>query len=115
MDIFERAGVLAEALKKSEEFLRYRRCRDAVMEDESERALLSEYRKLRRSAQAAYALGKELDDLTAHKLQKLTEWLQMNERTSELLIAEYRLNRLLGDVYRVLAEAVEIEMDFCEE
>ncbi len=106
---------LAKELKQSVEFKEYELCKEAAFADDSTRALLSEYNKLKRSAQAAVALGRELDELSAHKLNRLTEWLQMDETASKLLLAEYNLNRLLGDVYRVLAEAVGIKVDYLEE
>ena len=106
---------LAQELKQSAEYIEYERCKEIAFADGSTRALLSEYNKLKRAAQAALALGRELDELSAHKLNRLTEWLQMDEAASKLLLAEYNLNRLLGDVYRVLAEAVGIKMSFLEE
>ena len=113
--IKERTDELANELKKSEEFKEYERCKEIALADDSTRALLAEYNKLKRAAQAAFALGRELDELSAHKLNRLTEWLQMDEAASKLLLAEYNLNRLLGDVYRVLAGAVGIKMDYLEE
>lgn len=113
--IKERTNALAQELKQSAEYKEYERCREAALADESTRALLAEYNKLKRAAQAAVALGREMDELSAHKLNRLTEWLQMDEAASKLLLAEYNLNRLLGDVYRVLAEAVGIKMDYLEE
>ncbi len=113
--IKEKTDALAGELKKSPEYQAYERCKEAAFADESTRALLAEYNKLKRSAQAAFALGREMDELSAHKLNRLTEWLQMDAAASELLLAEYNLNRLLGDVYRVLAGAVGIKMDYLEE
>lgn len=113
--IEEKTKALAQALKKSDAFLEYERYNDIVRSDEATRALLEEYYRLRRAAQAAVALGHELDELSAHKLNRVTEWLHMDEAASALLLAEYNLNRLLGDVYRVLAEAVGIKMNYLEE
>ena len=106
---------LAQALKQSAQYKEYERCKEIALADDSTRALLAEYNRLKRAAQAAVALGRELDELSAHKLNRLTEWLQMDEAASALLLAEYNLNRLLGDVYRVLAEAVGIKIDYLEE
>ncbi|MBR0135416.1 MAG: YlbF family regulator [Clostridia bacterium] len=48
------------------------------------------------------------------KLQKLGELLQMDKAASEYLIAEYCLSRMVGDVYRILAEAVGFDLSMLE-
>ena len=49
------------------------------------------------------------------RLQKVGEILQLNREASEFLIAEYRLNIMLSDVYKILAEAIDIDLGMLEE
>ena len=48
------------------------------------------------------------------KLQKLGELLQFDAAAAAYLLAEYRLNGLLGEIYKILAEAVELDLGALE-
>ena len=54
----------------------------------------------------ARAMTGETDELSDRKLQKLGELLQFDAQAAAYLLAEYRLNKLIGDVYAILAEAI---------
>ena len=44
------------------------------------------------------------------QLQKLGEILMLNQEASAYLMAEFRLNQMLGDVYKILAEAIDVDL-----
>ena len=48
------------------------------------------------------------------RLQKIGEVLQLNRDASDFLLAEYKLNVMLGDVYKILAEAIDIDLGMLE-
>ena len=52
----------------------------------------------------------ELRALTDSALQKLGEILMLNQEASAYLMAEFRLNQMLGDVYKILAEAIDVDL-----
>ena len=64
-------------------------------------------------AQAALVQGKK-DDACMERLQKIGEVLQLNRDASDFLLAEYKLNVMLGDVYKILAEAIDIDLGMLE-
>lgn len=103
--IMDDAKALAEKLRNSEQFQAYTEAKRAAYENPSTAALLNEFEKLRTEAQARTITG-ETDELSDHKLQKLGELLQFDAAAAAYLLAEYRLNALIGDIYAVLAEAI---------
>ena len=103
--LIDDAKALADKLKNSEEYRAYTEAKAAAFENPSTAAMLCEFDKLRREAQVRAAAG-ETDELADHKLQKLGELLQFDAAAAAYLMAEYRLNALMGDVLQVLAEAV---------
>lgn len=111
---YDKANELAKEIAESEEYKQYSEAKDAVMQNETTVSLLKEYRKLQMKAQAAIVSGKN-DDESIERLQKLGELLQMNKDASAYLFAEYRLNRMLGDIYKILADAVDIDLSMLEE
>ena len=109
----EKANELAQAIRASEEFRRYARAREAVSGSALTKELLSEYNKLRVKAQADAVSGSE-DAGTLERLRKLGELLQMDRDASEYLIAEFMLHRMVGDVYKAIAEAAELDLSMLE-
>lgn len=103
--LMDDARALADKLKNSEEYKAYAEAKRAAYENPSSAALLNEFAKLRTEAQTRAMTG-ETDELSDHKLQKLAELLQFDAPAAAYLLAEYRLNTLIGDIYAVLAEAI---------
>ena len=54
------------------------------------------------------------DDEKIEQLKKVGELLQMNREASDYLIAEFRLNRVVSDIYKIIAEAIELDLSMLE-
>lgn len=109
----EAARSLADALRASEEYTQYAAAREAAFLKDSTRILYNEYRRLQVSAQADAAAGRQ-DAGTLEQLRRVGELLQFDKEASEFLMAEYRLNSMLGRIYKLLAEAVEVDLSMLE-
>lgn len=111
--ILDDARALADKLRASEEYRTYQETRERAYASKPTAALLDKFQKLRMKAQAAAVAGKPDRDAD-EKLQKLGELLQFDENAAAFLLAEYRLNTLVGDIYKVLAEAVDLDLGALE-
>lgn len=111
--VYDTARQLARELQDSQEYLAYRSAKERAMENDTTRALIDEYHRLQIQAQAAAVSGKGNDELLK-KLQKVGEVLQFDGAASAFLLAEYRLNQVLADVYKTLAEAVDVDLSRLE-
>ncbi|MBQ9832909.1 MAG: YlbF family regulator [Clostridia bacterium] len=111
--VYDKARELAKLLSTSEEYKEYKEASDKAFENETTKALIKEYHQLQMQAQASVVSGKK-DDALLERLQKVGEVLQLNSDASRFLIAEFRLNRMLGDVYKILAEAIDIDLGMLE-
>lgn len=112
--VYDTANQLAKELKQSEEYRTFKKLREQVTENDTTKSLLTEYHRLQIKAQAAAVSGSK-DDETLEKLQKIGEVLQLNKEASDYLLAEFRLNRMLGDVYKILAEAIDVDLSALED
>lgn len=112
-DIYDKAHALAAALKQSEAYAALSAARDEAFANEATRGLVKQYHQLQMQAQAA-ALSGRRDEALLTQLQRLGEILQLNPSASAYLLAEYRLNRLLGDVYKILGEAIDVDLSVLE-
>ncbi len=111
--LLDDARILADKLKTSEEYLTYRETKERAYAQPATAALLDEFYALRMKAQAASVAGTP-DTETIEKLQKLGELLQFDRNAADYLMAEYRLNALLGDIYKILAKAVGLDLGALE-
>ena len=107
--ILDDARMLADKLKASEEYQTYRAAKARAYAQPSTAALLDEFYKLRMKAQASSVAGTPDADVT-EKLQKLGELLQFDPAAAAYLMAEFRLNALIGEIYRILAKAVDLDL-----
>ena len=75
---------------------------------------------MRFSARLAVALEQlSVDDMFTQdelleRLRKVGEVLGLDKDASAFLMAEFRLNRMLGDVYKILAEAIDVDLSALE-
>ena len=103
--IYDKARELAKAMAESEEYVSYKN---------TTKALLKEYMTLRIRMQGALVSGQK-DDEAMERLQKIGEVLQLNPDASAYLMAEYRLNTMLGDVYKILADGIDLDLGLSED
>ena len=111
--LLDDAKALADKLKASEEYETYRESKERAYAQPSTAALLDEFYALRMKAQAASVAGTPDAEVT-EKLQRLGELLQFDAAAAEYLMAEFRLNALLGEIYKILAEAVGLDLGALE-
>lgn len=111
MNVYDQARALMRALKESEEYREYMRLKDVAYEDATNSALLEEYKRLQFKLQAKMASGESLPDDDMQRLNQIGTLLQLNQDAGAYLLAEFRYQRLLADVFRIISEASGISPD----
>ncbi|MBQ6234547.1 MAG: YlbF family regulator [Clostridia bacterium] len=107
--LLDDARILADKLRSSEEYRTYCEAKERAYASKATAALLDEFYALRMKAQAASVAGTP-DAETTEKLQRLGELLQFDAAAADYLMAEFRLNALLGEIYKILAKAVGLDL-----
>lgn len=110
---YDTAIKLADELKNCEEFKSFKALAEKVKGNETTMSLLKEYHRLQIEVQSMMYTG-EHNDEKMERMKKLGELLQMNRDASEYLMAEYRLNTVIGDIYKIIADAVDIDLGMLE-
>ncbi len=111
MNIYDRAHELARELKTCPEYVEYQRLKDIAMENDTQRALIEEYKRLQFQLQVAMAGGGKPDPAEMERLQKIAGVLQLSAEASNYLMAEFRFQKMLADIYKILGDAAGIDMD----
>ena len=111
MYVYGAARLLAQELKQSDEFLAYKALKDEVYKDETTRALIKQYKKLQFQYQTQQISGMTPDEALTSQLKKYGELLGFNEKAAQFLSAEYRLQTMVNDIYKIIGDACEIDLD----
>ena len=111
MNPYDLAHQLARAMKDSEEYREYARLRETAYEDETNRALLDEYKRLQFRMQAKLASGENMPEDDLQRLQQIGTLLQFNPDVSAYLLAEFRFQRMLSDIFKILADVAGVDLD----
>lgn len=111
--VYERAHQLAAELKESEGYRLYCHAKERAFSNETTRNLIEEYQKIRMKLQANAITGERNETLIA-QAQKLGELLQFDPNAAEYLMAEYRVTTMLGEIYKILADAIDIDLSALE-
>ncbi len=111
MNPYDQAHALARALKDSEEYREYARLKEVAYDDGTNKALLDEYKRLQFRMQAKLASGETMPEEDFQRLQQIGALLQFNPDVSAYLLAEFRFQRMLSDIFKILGEVAGIDLD----
>ena len=111
MNPYDQAHALARALKESEEYREYMRLKEIAYDDGTNKALLDEYKKLQFRLQAKLAAGESMPQEDAQRLTQIGALLQFNPDVSAYLMAEFRFQRMLSDIFKILADVAGVDLD----
>lgn len=111
MNPYDQAHALARSLKESEEYREYMRLREIAYEESTNRALLDEYKRLQFRLQAKMASGETMPEEDFQRLQQIGTLLQFNSDVSAYLMAEFRFQRMLSDIFKILADVAGVDLD----
>lgn len=112
---YDKAHELAKEIQKSEEYAEYCRLRDEVFEEELNRNLYKQYRELGMAVNAAMMANQPIGEETEEKFKQLTGLLALNPKVNEFMMAEHGINQAMGDIFKILADAVQLELDFLQD
>ncbi len=114
MYIYDKAHELAAEIKKSPEFLEYKKLKDEIFADATTKDLVNQYKSLQIEGQAAILSGQQPGQELLDKLKKLGEVLAFNQKVTEYFAAEYKFNTIISDIYKIIGDASELNMGFLE-
>lgn len=110
-NVYDQAHALAASLKQTEEYREYERLRDIAREDDTNRALLDEYKRMQYRMQAKMASGERMDEEELKRMQQIGSLLQFNQDASAYMLAEFRFQKMIADIYKILADVAGIDLD----
>lgn len=110
-NVYDTANLLAAQLKETEEYKEYHRLKEIAFEDDTNRALLEELKRLQFRMQAKAASGEKPEDEDMQKLMRISSLLQLNADAGAYIVAEFRFQKLIADIYKILGDVAGIDID----
>ena len=101
---------LADEIRASEEYRTCHGLKESVMADETQAALIREYRKLQVRLQMAAMGGRQADAEDMQRFTGISGLLFSKPEVRDYLLAEMRLQQAMADIFRIVTEAADIEM-----
>lgn len=114
MNIYDDAHALARKIRESDEYKQYHAAIELANENETNKALLQEYKRMQFKLQMQMAAGEKADEADMDRFQKLTGLLQMSSEAMNALMSEMRLQKMLADIYKILGDAAGIDFGFMQ-
>ena len=112
MNIYDTAPRLAAEIRQSEECARLRELRAKAYEDETNRVLLDEYKRLQvRLQMSMVGAAGQMPGEEMQRFQQLASLLYMNSDAQAYLMAEMQMQKTMADVFKILTEAAGITLD----
>lgn len=114
MNVYDEAHGLARAIKESQEFKHYSELREKVEANESINEMLKNFQQKQMELQAKAMMGEELGEEFQTTLQNLYGILAKDPLAAEYLQAEMQFSMMMNDVYKILGEAIGVNMSAAE-
>ena len=111
MTVYDSAHALAKTIRESEEARECARLKEIAEGDETNRALLGEYKRLQMALQVQAMGGAAVESDDMQRFQQIGSLLYMNGDVQAYLMAEMRLQRLMADIFKIISEAGGMNMD----
>ena len=106
MQVYDTANRLAQELKESEEYINYKNAKQAINLNTELKNKIDEFEKARYEEQIITIQTGKQDEEKMKKVQELYSELISIEEAKKYFDVELKFNILLGDVNKIISEAV---------
>ncbi|MCF6095982.1 YlbF family regulator [Thermovorax subterraneus] len=110
MNVYDAAHELARALSRSQEYLELKAATEELKKDSKAEEMLRELRTKQLEVEALKLSGKPTEE-AERQLQNLYDIVSHHSLVKKYLEAEHRFFILMSDIQKIIAKAVELNLD----
>ncbi|MDO5022622.1 MAG: YlbF family regulator [Eubacteriales bacterium] len=104
------ARKLALEIRESEEFTAFKKAEKKAMSNEYVAGLIKAFGVLQSSLQMQSLNGTEPDETQVQQFSRLSSLLYDTEEGSAYLLAQLRLQKIVGDILQIITKAAELPL-----
>ena len=112
MSFYDKLHELVRALKDTNEYKEYIVLKKKIKENEEEYNLIKEFKEKQMQHQTSIIEGKNVDPNELGDMQNMYSLIIQKEDLKKLLETEMRINLLLGDMQKTIAEGIKEIVEF---
>ncbi len=112
MYVYDKAHELAKALVVSPEYKSFKEAKDKIDASTQSKEMLNDFKKKQFELHNLQMMGQNISEQQMQQLQGLYQVIMLNPDIAQYLSEEIRFSQLFSDVYKIIAEAVELNLDF---
>lgn len=106
--IYNRAHELAREIQNSTEYYELKEVQQKISENSENQKVLADFHAKQLELQTIQMMGQEIPSEKRKEYEKMTELLSTYPVVREYLQAEYKLMKMMADVQKILADALDI-------
>ncbi len=110
VNVYDNAHRLASSIKACPEYADFRLAAARLKAEKSSLAMLRDFRTRQFEIQSKLLQGQDVPADEQERLEQLSEIVGSHAIIAAFLQAEYRMSRLLGDIQKIIAGAVEVDL-----
>ena len=114
MDVIEQAKVLASTLRHTDEYRNFVSAKEKAFRSEANKELIQRFKKAQFQIQALMMNGEQIPQSLNEEVQRMTTVMQFNRDVSEFIAADYQVNQMMNEVFRILGDAVDLDLSFMD-
>lgn len=107
MGVYDTATKLASEIKSSKEYRNFRKYMKEVRKDKSSEELLKDYRIVQMEIQQCTIRNLPIDKKSRKRMEDIQKKVSNNKTLSNYLISEQNITKLMDNINKILAKAVE--------
>ena len=107
MNVYDTANRLAQEIRQSEQYLKYKKRKDEISQDPELKKEVEEFEKLRYEVQLLEYTGEKKDEEKNKKLEEMYKVLVENSIIKEYFDLEVKFNIMIADVNKIIAESIK--------
>lgn len=108
-NVYDLTYALANSLKESNEFKRFKMAKDKIEKDEKLKQMVNDFKKKQFELEQKRIQGQEVTSSDVYSLQQLYQIISLNPDIEEYLSAEMMFARILADISKILSDALELK------
>jgi cell fate (sporulation/competence/biofilm development) regulator YlbF (YheA/YmcA/DUF963 family) len=112
MNSYDTAYALAREMRESEVYQSYVAAKEKAFEKELNRDLYKQFVQVSREVQAAQFAGQPVSEELQTRFGQLMGVLSLNADVTAFMMTEHRLNQMMSDIFKILADAVDLDLGF---
>ncbi|GEO27449.1 hypothetical protein AAC03nite_32340 [Alicyclobacillus acidoterrestris] len=104
MNPHDKAHELIRAIRESDAFLRAKKAKQSIEQDESTKRMVQDFKRRQFQLQAKQMMGQSVSDEEMSQMQKLSDVIGLNMDARTYLQADMELQVLVMDVQKLLSD-----------